>query len=37
MAISKQDCLLLLTELQDEGINCSDALHKLIKEEQPTI
>ena len=32
MAIAKQDCLLLLTELQDTGIDCIPVLQKLIKE-----
>jgi len=37
MAISKQDCLLLLTELQDDGIDCTDVFRKLLKEDQPTV
>lgn len=37
MAISKQDCLLLLTELQDDGIDCTSMFKKLLREEQPSI
>ena len=31
--ISKQDCLLLLTELEDSGINCQDEMIKLMNSE----
>ena len=37
MAISKNDCLFLLTELKDKGINTTEQINSLIKESQPTI
>lgn len=37
MAITKQDCLLLLTELQDEGIECKTQLTTLLKSDSPSI
>lgn len=37
MAVSKQDCLLLLTELQDSGIECKNLFVSLMKQDQPTI
>lgn len=37
MAITKQDCLLLLTELQDEGIECKTQISDLFKSDSPTI
>ena len=37
MAISKTDCLVLLNELQDRGIETSDVVRKLIKLSEPNI
>lgn len=34
MAISKKDCLLLLTELQSNGIDCSDKIKSLMKQQE---
>ena len=35
--ILKNDCLLLLTELQNQGIDCSEQIKELIKLKNPTI
>lgn len=37
MAITKKDCLLLLTELQDSGIDCKDYIKNLYKVDSPTV
>ena len=37
MAISKQDCILLLTEISDKGIDCKYHLNKLIKLDMPDL
>lgn len=37
MAITKQDCLLLLTELSEEGIDCKEQLISLVKTGEPTL
>lgn len=37
MAISKHDCLLLLAELQNEGIDCKEVVKTLLSKEDPTI
>lgn len=37
MAITKQDCLLLLTELQDDGIDCKAQLDILMKNDTPSV
>ena len=37
MAINKQDCLLLLSELQNDGIDCTDVMKELIVQGAPTI
>ena len=37
MAISKTDCLVLLNELQDAGIDASVMIRKLIKTSEPSI
>lgn len=35
--ITKQDCLLLLTEIQDTGKDCKSQIKALLKEGQPTL
>lgn len=37
MAITRTDCLLLLTQLQDDGIDVKEQISTLIKEKSPTI
>ena len=37
MAITKHDCLLLLTELSEEGVDCKDQLVSLVKAGEPTL
>lgn len=37
MAITKQDCLLLLTQLQEEGINCDEQFIQTMKESEPSL
>lgn len=35
--ITKNDCILLLSELQDEGIDCTNQLKQLVKEKYPSL
>ena len=35
--ITKQDCLLLLGEIQNNGVECKDKIRELLKEGQPTL
>ena len=37
MAITKTDCILLLTEQQEKGIDVSSVLNKLVKQQEPSI
>ena len=37
MAITKSDCILLLTEQQENGIDVSNMLNTLIKQQEPSI
>ena len=37
MAINKQDCLLLLTELEDDGVDCKEITKELLREGTPTV
>lgn len=37
MAITKNDCLLLLTEIQDTGIDCKEVISQLIREGKPSL
>lgn len=37
MAISKTDCLILLNELQESGIDCSNAVKTLLRSSGPTV
>ena len=37
MAITKNDCLLLLTELQEQGIECNSCITTLMREGKPSI
>ena len=37
MAIEKQDCMILLTELSEQGIDCSEQFRTLLKNGAPTI
>ena len=37
MAINKQDCLLLLSEIQDNGIECKDIINEVLTEDTLSI
>lgn len=37
MAINRQDCLILLNELKNNGINVDEQLHLLISKKEPTL
>lgn len=37
MAITKTDCILLLTEQQEKGIDVSSVLNKLVKQQEPSV
>lgn len=37
MAITKNDCLLLLSEISDQGIDCKSITQQLIKEGKPSL
>ena len=37
MAITKNDCLLLLSEISDQGVDCKPIIQQLIREGKPSL